>query len=383
MHIITGLEVGGAEITLSRLLGALPSQEFSSSVISLLPGGVVAGWIRDLGVPVRSVEMFRGIPTPAAAWRLRRLVRTLQPAVVQGWMYHGNLAAWYARWGLDRAVPVAWNIRQTLYELRRERPGTRLVIAAGARLSPGISAVVYNSELARRQHEAYGFRPPLARVISNGFDCERFRPAPDARAALRAELGIPANRLVVGMVSRWHPMKGHETFFAAARLVLDRGLDVAFVCAGRGVTAANPRVSAALERQGLGGRVYLLGERSDTPRLYAGFDVSCCSSSWGEGFPNAVGEAMACGTPCVVTDVGEARALVGDAGRVVPPGDPAALGAAVGTLLAAGTEARHRLGAAGRARILREFSLQRMAEAYADFYRHLAGLVGKSIERAD
>lgn len=367
-HVITGLMVGGAEMVLTRLLGSLPRAEFPPLVVSLLSGGQLAGRLAELEVPVVSLGMTRALPSLRALVRLRRELRRFSPAVVQGWMYHGNLAAWLGARAIP-GTPVAWNIRQTLYGLGRERISTRLVIRAGAQLSNRVAVVVYNSEVARSQHQDAGFRPLRTQVIPNGFDTETYRPSADAASVLRADLGMPAGRRVVGLVSRYHPMKGHATFLEAARRVLDTGLDVSFVCAGRDVTSTNAALRAHISRLRLGDRVHLLGERPDTPRLFAGFDVTCCASGWGEGFPNVVGESMACGTPCVVTDVGDGPLVAGATGIVVPRDDPVGLAKGLLTMLRLPARERAELGQAARARIAREFSLEQCATKYAALYR--------------
>lgn len=371
-HVITGLLVGGAESALARLVSALPRAEFPTLVVSLLAEGPLAGPLRAAGAEVVSLGMRRGVPTPAAAWRLHGVLRRFRPAVVQGWMYHGNLGAWLGLRGRVRRVPLVWNIRQTLADLSREPRGTRAVIRAGAWLSPGVPMTVYNSEVAREQHAALGFRSPATVVIPNGFDLELFRPSEEARRSLREELGQPDDALVVGLVNRLHPMKGHGTFLEAARRVLDAGLQVTFVCAGRGVTPSDPGLEAAIRRLGLADRVRLLGERSDSPRLFAGFDVACMASGWGEGFPNVVGEAMACGTPCVATRVGDTAALLGPGGVVVPPADGEALAAGLLEVLSLPAAARRALGQRGRAHLAARYSLRASAERYAELYRRLA-----------
>lgn len=371
MHVITGLSMGGAETALERLLATLPRDEYPATVVSLIPGGPVRERIEARGVQVYSLGMRRAIPSPRGALRLRQLVGRLRPAVLQGWMYHGNLAAWFARSAGVAGVPLAWNVRQTIYDLRKERPGTRAVIHLGARLSGRADAIIYNSEVARRQHEAIGYEAAKATVIPNGFDCAVFRPRPEAGVRLRGELGLGVDTLIVGMVSRYHPMKRHEMFFAAARQILDKGVDAAFLCVGSDVVDANPRLAEPISQLELGARVHLLGERYDIPELFSGFDVCCSPSGWGEGFPNAVGEALACGTPCVVTDVGDSGHVVGPGGVMVPPDDPGALAAALLSLLQGSAAARHALGARGRSHIESHFALAVTAGRYASLYRAL------------
>ncbi len=369
-HIITGLMVGGAEMQLARLLTAMPRSDFPPLVISLLPEGPVATRIRALGIPVVSLGMRRGWPSVPALFRLRRELRSFRPRIIQGWMYHGNVAGSLGAMAVPR-TPVVWTILQTLYDPALERRGTRLVLSAGARLAKRVAGIVYNSQVSKRQHEAAGYRPERSAVFPNGFDVDEFRPSPSAASSLRAELSLPPDRALVGVVNRYHPMKGYEAFLRAARLVLDAGANASFVCAGREVAPSNPALQGLIRELGLADRVHLLGERSDTASLFAGFDVTCCPSTWGEGFPNVVGESMACGTPCVVTDIGDAPYAVGDTGLVVPPGNPPDLARAILQILTMPPPARQRLGDAARLRVAREFSLQRYAENYAALYQEV------------
>jgi glycosyltransferase involved in cell wall biosynthesis len=374
-HVITGLLVGGAEMQLARLLGSMSQEEFPPLVISLMADGPVADRIRGLGVRVVPLGMRRGWPSVGGLARLHRELARFRPAIIQGWMYHANVAASLAATVLPR-TPVVWNILQTLYNPARERPGTRVVIKTGAFLSRRTAAIVYNARASREQHRRAGYHSARSEVFPNGFDTEAFRPLADAPVALRAELALPAERRIVGLVNRYHPMKGHATFFQAGRRMLDAGLDVSFVCVGRDVTMNNLALAAPIRELDLAGRVHLLGERSDTARLFAGFDITCCPSGWGEGFPNVVGESMACGTPCVVTDVGDAPYAVGDTGLVVPPGQPAALAEALRTILTMSPSDRAGLGAAARARVAAEFSPARYAANYASLYRDVLGRGG-------
>ena len=185
-------------------------------------------------------------------------------------------------------------------------------------------------------------------------------------------MGLPPSRLIVGLVNRYHPMKGHATFLQAARMVLDTGIEATFVCAGRDVSLANPELAELVRGLGLGDKVRLLGERSDTPRLFAAFDVACMTSVWGEGFPNVVGEAMACGTPCVATDIGEARNLIGSTGRVIPPRNPEVMAGAILELLLSTSETRRTVGEAARSVIASRYSLSQNGAEYASLYRAFA-----------
>ena len=364
VHVIVGLGVGGAETMLYKLLGTLDRDSFEPTVVSLMAGGELAGPVRDLGVPVHALGMRRGLISPPAVVRLRGLARELAPDLVMGWMYHGNLAGLLLqRWspGHPRLV---WNIRQSLYGMGWESPRTRPVIHLGARLSRRPERIIFNSTVAIGQHAAVGFETRSAEMVPNGFDLDRYGPDPAAGAALRQELGVPGAGPLVGIVGRYHPIKGHADFLAAAAQVQHTHPQARFVLIGLGLDGSDPelgRLAAALPRPD---QVHWLGLRRDVPRLMAGLDLLVLASH-SEGFPNVVGEAMACGTPCVATAVGEAAQVVGDCGRVVSPGHPAELAAAIGELLNLSDGDRRALGEQARGRIRTHYSLAAVADRFA------------------
>ncbi|HUK09109.1 MAG TPA: glycosyltransferase [Stellaceae bacterium] len=241
------------------------------------------------------------------------------------------------------------------------------MIRAGGLVSRQPAAIIYNSEASARQHEALGYAAARRVVMAGGFDCELFRPLPEARGAVRNELGLDEDAILVGLMARLHPMKDHVGFLRAAGFVAARHRNVNFVLAGSGITAEAPELLQAIAEYQLEGRVFLLGVRRDMVRLNAALDIACSASSHGEGFSNAIGEAMACGVPCIATDVGDSARLVSNAGMIVPPRDPAALARALGELIEAGAASRRRLGDAARRHVERDFSLQVVAQRYREF----------------
>ena len=369
LHMITTLSTGGAEQALYRLLAGGLEKRFESLVISLSDEGVFGPLIRDMGVPVYTLGMRRGLPSIGGVYKLRKVVNKFQPDVIQGWMYHGNLAAWLARHLASGLPGLAWNVRHCLYRIENEKPITRLVIRANRFLSGSPAAILYNSCLSRRQHEAFGFNGSLGQVIPNGFDVEQLAPSEHKARTVRAELGIPDKARVVGHVARFHPMKDHRTFVRAAVSVTGLLGDVHIVLCGRDVGPENRALIALIPGE-LRGRFHFLGERNDVPELMCAMDVFC-QSSWSEAFPNVLGEAMSTGVPCVATDVGDSADIVGDTGLVIPPGNETAMTAALKTMLEWSAAKRESLGRAARARINEKFSFQRMLEQYTSFYKGL------------
>ncbi|ADE13880.1 glycosyl transferase group 1 [Nitrosococcus halophilus Nc 4] len=370
VHIITGLDVGGAERALFRLLANRTTSHFNPSVISLLEKGVVGHQIQSLGIPVYTLGMRRGLPGPRALIHLRGLLKKLAPDLIQGWMYHGNLAATVAASSLGLEIPVLWNIRQSLYDLSKERRLTRGVIYGGAWLSERPRLILYNSKTSAFQHEVVGFKPEKTRIIPNGFDYREYHPDRKMRKRLRRELAIPSHTVLIGLIARYHPMKDHANFLQAAAELMKAGAEmkVAFLLAGRGIDLSNGPLTELIRQLGLSSKVILLGEREDIPGLMPALDIATVSSAWGEGFPNVLGEAMACGVPCVATDVGDSAYLIGGTGKVVPPKDFRALAAAWQDLIAAGAKGRKQRGVKARERIIEHFSLSEIVRQYEKLY---------------
>jgi glycosyltransferase involved in cell wall biosynthesis len=283
-------------------------------------------------------------------------------------MYHANVAATLAMLGLE--FPLVWAIRQSLYDLAGEKRMTRLVIKVGALLSCRPRNILYNSLLSSRQHATFGYDETKTLLIPNGFDTSVFKPDEVARARIRADLAFPVDAFLIGLVARVHPVKDHTNFLLAARLFANTCPKAAFVLVGDGADSDNQTLLTLVCDLGLQDRVRLCGSRSDIAAIDAALDIAS-SSSWGEAFPNAIAEAMACGVPCVATDVGDVSQIIGDTGVVVPARDAPALAAGWAQLAALDASARHALGKRARQRIIERYSLQTMSNQYADLYQSL------------
>lgn len=373
LHVITGLSTGGAEMMLLKLLGNMDRSRVQSMVVSLTDKGPIGLRIEALGVPVVVLNLRALSGLPMGLWRLLRQVRRFKPDLAQGWMYHGNLFASFLVMLSPRKIPVVWNIRQSIAALEDEKPMTARLIRLGAKLSQGPAMILYNSSTAREQHEALGYRHAKAKVIPNGFELTRFHPDDGARLALRSQLGLGPEAPLIGMVARYHPMKDHSGFLRAAAHVHMRHPSAHFVLVGRGVTRDAPALREQIASLGLDPCVHILGEREDLPFITAALDISVNASWRGEGFSNAIGEAMACAVPCVVTDVGDSAWIVGSTGRVVPAQDAQAMAKAIADLLDAGPSMRTSLGQAARARMIDMFDLAYVSARYQDLYEELCG----------
>ena len=379
LHLITGLGRGGAETMLAKLLERTNRDRFTSTVVSMTNVNALADRIEAAGASMHRLGLSRGVPNPTAIPKLAAIIRKVQPDILQSWMYHANLLGLVAA-RVARVPCVAWNIRSSDLDLQNVHRRLRIVIKAHALLSRYTDTVIVNSESGLQFHEALGHRPPRWALIQNGFDLDRFTASAELRAQGRARLGVDADTIVIGMVARLHPQKDHETFIAAAQLLRRTHPAAVFVLAGTGLEAGNTAVVERLRGVNILEQTRLLGEVADTSSLFPCLDVTTLSSAYGEGFPNALGEAMSCEVPCAATDVGDSALLLADTGRVVAPRAPEALAASWRELIDMGREQRRRLGVAARARIQAKFSLAGIVGQYEALY---ADLVDRARQRAD
>lgn len=368
-HVITGLNTGGAEMFLCRLLETLRPPEFEHTVVCLLAEGPLSKRVAAVA-EVYHLGMQRSRLGVAALWRLRRTLRGARPDLVHGWMYHADLMATLA--GLGCGVPIIWGIRQSLYELKGEKPVTRLVIRGCSLLSRLPARIIYNSKLGADQHTEFGFSSRRTSVISNGFDTGMYAPDPMLRDHVRTELGIADDAIAIGLVARVHPMKDHPNFLRAAAQFIEKWPQSVFILVGDGADSSNAELTELIEQLHLESRIRLCGRRTDIAAVDNALDIASSSSSWGEGFSNAVAEAMACGTPCVATDVGDTREIIADTGITVQPGDSDALCAGWEHLAKLGEAGRRELGMRARQRIIEHYSLAAVAHRYADLYLSLS-----------
>jgi glycosyltransferase involved in cell wall biosynthesis len=369
-HVISGLEIGGAEMAMVDLISS-SAPAVRAEVFSMTSGGPLAGRLRESGVPVDELGMRRGRPDPRALWLLVRKLRQSRPDVVQTWMYHADLFGGLA--ARTAGIPAVWGLHHTGLEERSGEAGTRALVRLNAMLSHCVPRrIVACAEAAARLHADLGYAASRIVVIHNGFNVKRFRPEARRRSEVRAELGIPEDALLIGMAARFHPQKDHRTFVEAAAQVHRELPATRLVLCGNGVDAANAQLVRWLAMAGLKPSVRLLGAHADMPGLYCSLDVLCLSSSQGEAFPMVIGEAMACGVPCVATDVGDTALLIGETGRIVPPRDPDRLALALLDILRLSPTERQALGQSARSRIEAHFRLEKMAEQYTTLYREIA-----------
>lgn len=362
VHVITGLNDGGAEAVLFRLCTADRSNQHK--VISLMDSGKYGPLLEDNGVEVMSVGMTRGRLTLSGLWRIWRELRNTQCDVVQTWMYHADLFGGVAA-RLAGIRNVCWGTHHTTLSVAENALGTIVVAWICARLSKFVPRqIICVAQSTLKVHEAKGYEISRMTVVPNGYDLSVFRPDSKVRARVRESLGVEAGEPVIGFVARYDTQKDHGTLLSALYLLSEAKKCPRCLLVGTGMDANNAAVVAQISEFGLNGRVQLLGRRDDVPAIMNALDAHVMSST-SEAFPNVLAEAMACGVPCVSTDVGDAALIVGDTGWIVPSRDPAALAEAIEQAM---IQRRGQLWTSrqesSRERVAANFSIESMVEGY-------------------
>lgn len=372
MHVITGLNVGGAELMLKRLIECSGRDKaYEYIVVSLTDIGHVGKLLVDSGVTVISLNMKGFLDAPKAIYTLRKLIINNEPAIVQSWMYHADLLGGISA-RLAGVSSIIWGIRATDLSLKGSK-STFVIRNICSKLSSFIPArIVCAAEAARNYHIALGYNAARMQVIPNGFVIDSIQKNTDfVRLSSRMAIGVTDNQILIGFVGRFNSEKDQENFINAANILSRQHKHLIFLMIGRDLLNTNKELMSWIQRDDFANRFILLGERSDVSQLFQAMDIFCLSSRT-EGFPNVVGEAMGAGVPCVVTDVGDAAFLVGSTGIIVPKENPIALAAGVSQLLDLPSIERKLLGVKARERIITEFSMQKARQRFEDLYKQLA-----------
>lgn len=365
VHIITGLGIGGAESMLLQLIRASDRSKLEHTVLTLSSASEMVPKFESLGITVTGVHA-GGLRGLTALFRARRLIKTFGADVVMTWLHHADLFGVMLKVTMP-SLPLIWNVRCSKLSSAELPWHNLLLVRLLAWLSWVPTVIVANSVAGQREHIAVGYRSGGWRVLPNGFDTRRFTFNRDAGIRVRMASGIPIDGLVIGLVGRYHPMKGFDLFTQVAGRLARISRTVHFVLVGADVDATNTELRDLITAAELEGRVTLLGQRTDITDVMNAFDVIACTST-SEGFSNVIGEAMSCGVPCVATDVGDNATLVGPGGSIVPAGDADALLAALIRMVEMPPELFQELKTRARAHILEHFAIEDVSRRYEELF---------------
>jgi glycosyltransferase involved in cell wall biosynthesis len=359
LFLIRSLHQGGAERQMVNLSKSLRIKGHDVSVGVFYSGGPMDNELMEADVALHPLEKKRRWDVLFFCFSLVRLMRKQRPDIVHSYLGTANVLSVLLKPSL-LCAPVVWGVRSSNMDLSRYDWFWRLSFFLERKLSRFADLIIVNSYSGMEYSAQNGFPMEKMIVIPNGIETTNFSPQPMLREKTRKEWGISNNETLIGLVARLDPKKDHITFLKAAAQVSRVRPDVRFVCIGRGDEVYYERLRHIGDECGLIGRILWAGSRDDRPAVYNGLEILCLSSAFGEGFPNVIGEAMACGVPCVVTDVGDSARIVGNNGIVVPPGQPETLASGLLEMVVQIEKSKEDLADRLRRRIVKEFSVEKM-----------------------
>jgi glycosyltransferase involved in cell wall biosynthesis len=357
LFLLRSLDYGGAERQVIALAGNLRQKSESVTIATFYPPGPWGKDLKAMGVPLYNLGK-RGRWDFFFFLKLIKHVREISPVIVYSHLTTANIFAALLK-PMCAPVRVVWGVRSSNMDLERYGWVDRFVYRLECALSRFADLIITNSHAGLHYAIEHGFPEKKLLVIANGIDTDQFCPDPQSRERVRREFGLAGHDILIGLVGRLDPMKDYPTFLKAAALLSEKQ-EVRFLCVGDGPESYRLWLQRMAKELRVDTRVIWLAAAEDMAALYNGMDVMTSSSSFGEGFSNAIGEAMACGVPCVVTDVGDSKRIIGETGYVVPPRDPTALCFGWMRMLALDAQAKSSLARDARNRIVRYYGTERL-----------------------
>jgi glycosyltransferase involved in cell wall biosynthesis len=369
-HVISSLEMGGAQKLLEMLCLSMKPPEFKHFVICLGSDTELSKKFRNSGIRVICLEITRSYQGITGIWRLRRILGCEQPQIIHTWLYHADLMATLAMIGKGTRS-LLWSVHHANEGFASDKTLTKWIVKLLAILSNRFpAAIVYCSSYASSVHQRLGYKPRRSFVINNGVDTSKFHPSnilrQHCRDEWRLEMGVP----VVGMVARYSPIKGHEVFLKMARELIGSNSDIRFLMVGTDIGEDNVELMKMICELGLRNNCLLLGEQPELQQIMNGLDVLVCPSI-SESFGLVAVEALACGVPVVCSNIEVLESIVGEQ-FTAPVGDYRRLAEKVYCLVTAEESHRRSIGSDGRARMVRDHSARKMIEEYKTAYRDLS-----------
>jgi len=361
LHIITGLGDGGAELTLFKICKY--DKVNKHLVISLKDQGKYFLLLRKLGVKVYSLKMnFFSI---YKFFFLIKMIRSLKPDIVQTWLVHSDFLGGIAA-RLAGIRNIIWNVRYSDIEIGKSKLTTVIIIRILSKLSYIIPQfIIIVSKKAKKIYEKIGYDKKKLKFIPNGYDLSILKVNKIQKKYFRKKFNIKKQIPIIGSVARYDPQKDHLNLLNALSLIQSKNIDFFCILVGSNINQNNIDLVSQIKKLRLFDRVKLLDKNNNISEVMNGLDIHVLSSSYGEGFPNVIAESMACGTPCIATDVGDSAVIVGKTGWVVPPKNPNKLSKAIKNAFdEIGTSKWNKKCIKARLTIKEKFSINKMLNSY-------------------
>jgi len=374
IHLISGLGIGGAEKQLSQLVALSNPAEFKHIVVSMQDLGKMGPNLVEKNIVLYTLNMKRGRISLLGILKLIKILFKERPYILQTWLYHADLLGLLVG-KLLRTPKIIWNVRCSNMDVKYYSKLTALVVKLCCWFSSFPTAIIVNSKAGEALHKnTLGYKAKHWEWIPNGFQIDYYKPDLHARKLFRKELALTDENALLGMVARWDPMKDPFTFLRTAKELIQKFPKARFVFVGHGMDSANLELNTEIKRLGLEKFVYILGVQQNIPRILNALDLLVLPSAFGEGFPNILGEAMACGVLCVATNVGDAALIIEETGKIVEHSNVSQLSEALEAMLVLDPGSRRELQTLARQKIINTFESSTIVKKYETFYRTLLGI---------
>ena len=366
IYIITGLNVGGAELVLLRLLMKINKKEYDPLVITLREKGIMGERIEKLGINVHCLRIHSFINLLPGLIKLVNKINIFNPQIIHTFMIHSAFFVGIIAKLLNKPT-IIWNIFSTDLSLQSNKYKTRLIIIMCAYLSKIIpNRIIIDSNASYSSHKKAGYSWEKMEIIHNGVDTNEFSPNTIKRSEYRKQY-FKENELVIGLIARYHPVKGHDIFIKAISILRREVSNVKFLLNGSNIEISNSKLMKMISKEGIQDFIHISDSKLEVTNILLACDILVSSSKF-ESFPNIICEAMACSIPCVVTNVGDCAEIVGETGVIVSANDADELSSAIMGLINMPLKDRKKLGENARLRIKNNFSLSLMMEKYNNIY---------------
>jgi len=330
--LIRALNQGGAQRQVVNLVNEMVKLKHQVTVCVFYSGEQLEEELSKCRVKLVSLNKQSRWDTIRPVSRFFFMLRKTRPDIIYSFLGGSNILSGFAKL-VSPSSKVIWGIRSSNMDLAKYGNLSQLIFNIERKMSFIPDVIIANSYAGRSHLLKNGFPARKIRVVHNGIDTHQFYVDSSKRDSLKSKLNYSRNFFLIGIVARIDPKKDHQNFIKAAAILASKRHDINFVVVGRGVHEKIIELRELADQLLLSERIKFIGPQQDMNSIYNGLDLLCLSSSFGEGFPNVLGEAMACGIPCVATTVGDSSIIVGDTGIIVPPRNPDALSNAMGLMI--------------------------------------------------
>tara|TARA_Y100000589_G_C27185849_1_gene642638 strand:+ start:970 stop:2100 length:1131 start_codon:yes stop_codon:yes gene_type:complete len=316
LYVTNTLESGGAEKILFQLIK--DSNKSDISIISLTSLGTLGRKLINKGFRVYALNIRKDFISIFKIFKLLYLIATLKPLILHSWLYHSNLIA-----GIFAKIT---GVKKVYWSIHHDYESSTLIMMLEMKLLMVLSylvpdKIIFSSFSSKINHINNGYKKSNSIIIENGVSTEKFKKNKTTRKKLRLKLGIQNDCFIIGNIARYHPIKDHDNLLKALKILSQKKVNFKCILVGRGLSSDNKELLNKINYLDLNDRVILFGQTNKIHRIINIFDLNILTSKM-ECSPLSLLESMAVGIPCMSTNVGDAKCMIGETGWIIETSNP-------------------------------------------------------------